>query len=90
MQRQSNLPAYYYYCYYLLSLLTTYRSTHYSPSPSIPQPCVAAMAFDLFRLLVVEAGQLVAGGGVDVQEFVELGVQRLRVTVLGALDDRAS
>jgi hypothetical protein len=44
--------------------------------------------FDFFRLFLVERRQLAASGAFRPQQLVEFGVNRLRVAVLGALDEK--
>ena len=46
------------------------------------------MLFDIFRLLLVDARHRIADQAVCVQQLVEFGVDRLRVEVLGALDEQ--
>lgn len=49
---------------------------------------VGAVPFDQFRFLLIHCCQLGPGIAVDAQQFVELGVDRLCVAMLGALDQQ--
>lgn len=57
-------------------------------APLHPPLRFGAVPLDHFRLLVVEPGEIGLGFAVGAQEFVELGMEGLGVTVLGTLDDQ--
>jgi hypothetical protein len=46
------------------------------------------MLLDRFGLFLVELGQVVTGAPLGMKQLVQLGVDGLRVSMLGALDDQ--